>query len=194
MLLTALLCNVCFLTTPDGIPYIEIPGTYRSIWKPNRQDISYGVAASVQRVGGSGATVGAQINGWAMAGVHSQTWGVATEAVAEKGSKSILVGLESLVVNREPTNDSQKIGVNIVYNSPVYANKNSIGLWFTSTPNTGWNSGIKFDRVSLKASNGTRAAVIDLSEIDPVELSQMDLIKLPNGKAIRWTGKELKVY
>jgi hypothetical protein len=192
-MIEALLCVFCFLTTPDGVPYMETAGSYRSIWSPNREDISYGFAAGVTRVGGMGHTVAGQFNGHALSGVNAQTWGVATEAVARQGSKSILVGLESLVGNYEPTNNSAKIGVNIVYKSNVAANENSVGLWFTSDPNTGFESAIKLDRYSIFHSRTKRAAVIDLADMDITQLKDVDLIRFPNCKAMRWDGEALKV-
>jgi hypothetical protein len=184
----------------EGIPYAWLAGSYYSIWEPTQHDtLATGFASLVKRKAGSttSQTVAGQFNAWSMDGVTAYTWGIATEAVAAKGSKSILVGIESLVGNFEPTNIQPKIGLNVVFKNtmnstgPSYNssknNANSWAIWISSDIDTGFESAIKLDRHSISSSsNRARAAVIDLSELDPSTLDQIDLIKLPNGKAIYW--------
>jgi len=182
----------------EGTPYTYLSGSYLSIWSPTQNGIATGFATRVARTAGGSAaqTVAGQFNAWSGAGVSAQTWGVATEAVAEKGSQSTLVGAEILIGNMEPTNDKPKVGINIVFKNTISLSENynpqrnntgSVGIWFTSDRDTGFASAIKLDNNSIAPSaTQARAAVIDLSEIDVNKIAEMDLIKLPGGKAIFW--------
>jgi hypothetical protein len=187
----------------ENIPYTWLKGTYYSIWEPNQPNtLATGFASLVKRTNGDNKshTVAGQFNAWSQSGVSSPTWGVATEAVADTGSSSILIGLESLVGNFESKNEQPKIGINIVFKNtrnstgPAFNssknNTNTTGLWFTSDQNTGFESGIKFDRHSVSASSRqSRPAILDLSELDPATIENVDLIKLPGGRAIYWDSK-----
>lgn len=194
MILATLLCSFCITVAPDGFNYFNGGGTFYTIFDTTRSDETAGFATLITRKGGTGNTIGGQFNAHSTTGAGT-VWGVATEAVAQENHRGALVGIEALVGNLSTNifgNSAPKIAVNAVYKG-VY-NANSTGLWFTAYPNTGFETGIKFDRVSLKASDAKRATVIDLSEIPLDDLKNMDLIKLPNGKALRWDGSSLSVY
>jgi hypothetical protein len=189
---------VNYQTTLAGHPYVAVAGPVFPIWDMTGQDtrdnIVYGVATMVKRLAGEGQTVGAQVNGWSASGIAGQTWGIATEAVGMKGNRSILVGLEAMVANLEPIHDHAKIGINIVFNGGADeagigqgSNTNSTGLWFTSRTAVGFESAIKLDRRSISTSANRRPpAVLDLEDLDPATIGEVDLIRLPNGKAIRF--------
>lgn len=201
-LLIPILCNFCITTTPDGFQYFNGQGSYYTDFSTSRSDITYGYAAGVVRSASptsNSHTVAGQFNAHGGDGVFSTTFGVATEAVGLVGAKGPLVGIEALVANYGDDHTAPKVAVNAVYKS-YYGNANTNSTaFFVSAYNTIWaqngfETGIKFDRVSLKASPNRAAAVIDLSEIPLEDLKNMDLIKLPNGKSLRWTGNELKLH
>jgi len=185
-------------TSNEGTPYTYLLGSYLSIWEPTQDGIATGFATRVRRTSGGqlAQTIGGQFNAWSGPGVSAQTWGFASEAVAELGSQSVLVGGEILVANWEPTNYKPKIGLNLVFKNTKYIgegwspdrnNDGAVGIWFTSDTNTGFPSAIKFARHSLAPSaTQARAAVLDLSEIDTNKIVEIDLILLPGGKAIFW--------
>lgn len=194
MILATLLCSFCVTLAPDGFTYFNGGGSFYNIFTVQREDLTAGYATLITRNGGTGQTVGGQFNAHATVG-SATVWGVATEAVAQENHRGALVGIESLVANQSTNifgSNAPKIAVNAVYKG-VY-NANSIGLWFTAYPDSGFETGIKFDRVSIKASDSKRAAVLDLSEIPLDDLKNMDLIRLPNQKALRWDGNSLSVY
>ncbi|HEX4944657.1 MAG TPA: hypothetical protein VFV55_09915 [Usitatibacteraceae bacterium] len=190
--------HVRYQEAPHHYPYVSINGPLLPIWKMTlddpRDNIVYGLATMVTRSNGEGATVGGQINAWAGNGITGQTWGTATEAVGMKGNKSILVGLEALVANQEPEHDLPKIGINIVFNNGgdldsagEGSNVNSVGLWFTATSMKSFESAIKLDRRSISGSiSKPRPAVLDLEDLDPDTIGEVDLIRLPGGKSIRF--------
>lgn len=198
MILATLLCSFCITVAPDGFQYFNGGGSFYTVFDTDRADETAGFATLITRKDGSANTVGGQFNAHSLAGPGT-VWGIATEAVAKDNHKGPLIGIEALVAD-ETTNifgrgTAPKIAVNAVYKSlHPDANQNSIGLWFTAYTNNGFETGIKFDRVSLKASAVKNAAVIDLSEIPLDDLKNMDLIRLPNGKALRWDGNSLSVY
>ena len=87
---------------------------YVSIWEPTQPGIAYAFAGSLRRNAGSSEilrdfTVAAQLTAQNGAGVHQWAFGVAAEAWALPGSRSILVGVESAVINEEPTNLYPKV-------------------------------------------------------------------------------------
>ena len=201
-LLIPILCNFCITATPDGFQYFNGQGSYYTDFATSRSDITYGYAAGVVRNSSptvNSYTVAGQFNAHANNGVFSPTFGIATEAIGLVGATGPLVGIEALVANYGADHTAPKVAVNAVYKSYFgNANTNSTAF-FVSAYNTIWaqngfETGIKFDRVSLKASPNRAAAVIDLSEIPLEDLKNMDLIKLPNGMSIRWNGSSLSVY
>ncbi len=97
------------------------------------------------RVGGSAEpqrdfTVAAQLTAQNGPGVEQWAFGATTEAWALPGSRSILVGLESAVINEEPGNTYPKIANNVVFKNRADngikpgrpMNANSIGYWITA--------------------------------------------------------------
>lgn len=182
-----------------GYEYVPVEGAIMPIWDARADDapsnIVYGVAAMVRRFAGQGLTVGAQLNGWAGPGITGTTFGAATESVGMAGNRAVLVGLESMVANWEPTNDRPKIGVNIVFNNSMNrsneklsgdgSNVNAIGLWFSTYSAQGFESAIKLTKTAISPSRAKpRPAVIDLEDLDPATIAQVDLIRLPEGRAI----------
>ena len=198
MILATLLCSFCITVAPDGFNYFNGGGSFYTVFETERADETAGFATLITRKGGTGNTIGGQFNAHSTTG-NGTVWGVATESVALDSHKGALVGIEALVADMTTNifgrGTAPKIAVNAVYKSQhPDANHNSIAFWVTAYPNNGFETGLKFDRVSLKASDSKRATVLDLSEIPLEDLKNMDIIKLPNGKSLRWTGNELKVY
>ena len=177
--------------TADGRSYTLLEGAYTATYESSGPDIDYGFAAKVTRVaGGVGQlTVGAQLNGWSGPGVSSQTFGAAIEAVAMLGSRSILIGTETLVGNFDPMNVSTKIANNAVFvnkplggaNSATRNNANSIAYWVTATAGTGFETALKLDRNSIADSDVRQASVIDLSELEDLDVV---VFRLPQGTVI----------
>jgi len=100
------------------------PPTYWSIWSPEEAGIAYGIAANVYRTLGSkrplaDLTVAAQLTARNGTGVHQWVFGIASEAWALKGSRSILIGLETAVINEEPMNQYPKVANNAVMKNRI---------------------------------------------------------------------------
>ena len=121
-------------------------------------------------------TVGAQINAKNFAGVHQIVFGIATEAWAEPGSRSMLYGIEATTINREPDNPYRKVSMwstfknrtdTDYYNVPADPmNINSQALRIESQIGTGFERGVVFAPISLHVSpTMARPAAIDLSEL-----------------------------
>ncbi|HUI99604.1 MAG TPA: hypothetical protein VLY46_05170 [Usitatibacter sp.] len=119
------------------------------------------------------------------AGTGNTVWGVVSEAVNFPAAQGNVVGIESGVVNMNPSNDSQLRGLHLVFKDrtdlaidaavPVvgrnHYNENSAALYIASQPRSGageysgWQSGIKFDAASLdRSASVPYAAAIDVSE------------------------------
>ena len=135
----------------------------------------------------------AQLTAQNGAGVHQWAFGVAAEAWALSGSRSILVGVESAVINEEPTNPYPKIAVNAVMKNradggvdPGTAmNANSVAFWVSAQPGTGFERGLVFDRDSLVMAAG-RPAAIDLSDVPDDQIGQIDLIRIRKDVSLRY--------
>lgn len=112
-------------------------------------------------------------------------WGMVTEAVNFPVAQGNIVGIESAVVNMNPSNQAQLRGLHVVFKDridlalasavPVVGenryNENSAAVYITSQPRSaageysGWQTGIKFDTASLDRSASVPYAVaIDVSE------------------------------
>jgi len=170
-----------------------------------QSQIAYGLpVVEATRVTDNGAppdtlvTVGAQINASNAAGVHQIAFGIATEAWAQPGSVSRLVGIEASTINREPANAQRKIGAWLTFkNRPDYLywspppdpmNENSQALRIEGETGTGWSRGIVFAPTALRASRDrARPAAIDLSEL--ANLEGVDVIKFPDGCALVYAGR-----
>src|SRR5207237_4846232 len=97
----------------------EAQPSYISIWEPSAPGYAFTFATALTRTAGSveplqDFTVAAQLVARNGPGVHQWAFGAATEAWAMQGSRSILVGLESAVINEEPGNVYPKIANNAV--------------------------------------------------------------------------------
>lgn len=174
------------------------PSAYMTIWSPDRPGIAYGFAGTVSRVAGSADpftdfTVAAQLTARNGPGVDQWAFGVAAEAWAMPGSRSVLVGIEATIVNEEPKNLHPKIANNAVMknradggsNPGAPMNANSIAYWVTAQPGTGFERGLVFDRGSLVKASG-RPAAIDLSDIPDDAIGEIDLIRIRSGVSLRY--------
>jgi hypothetical protein len=175
--------------------------THFSLWSPTDPGIAYGFAANLMRRSGSTPyadfTVAAQLTARNGPGVDQWAFGAATEAWATLGSRSILIGLESAVINEEPTNDKPKIANNAVFKnradgmaapaSPM--NAASIAYWITAQPGTGFERGLVFGQGSLLAEHD-RPIAIDLSGFSDDEIESIDLIRIRKNVALRYVIKD----
>jgi hypothetical protein len=184
------------------------PQSYVSVWEPAQPGIAYAFAGSLLRTAGSSEllrdyTVAAQLTARNGAGVHQWAFGAAAEAWALPGSRSILVGVESAVINEEPTNLYPKIAVNAVMKNRedggadpgVPMNANSVAFWVSAQPGTGFERGLVFDRDALAMVAG-RAAAIDLSDVPDDEIGQIDLIRIRKDVSLRYdpASRRLVLY
>jgi len=156
------------------------------------------ICTGLTRTGGSSAplldfTVAALLSAKNGPGVNQWAFGAATQAWAQPGSQSILVALESAVINEEPTNAYPKIANNAVIKNRADGgadpgqpmNANSIAYWITAQPGTGFERGLVFDTQSLLASRG-RPAAIDLSDLSDAQIGAIDLIRIRKDVSLRY--------
>jgi hypothetical protein len=168
------------------------------VWEPARPGNAFSFFTEMTRTGGSALplqdfTVAAQLVAKNGPGIHQWAFGVATEAVALPGSRSVLVGAENTASNMEPTNIYPKIANNAVFknrfdgapNPGVPMNANSIAYWITAQPGTGFERGLVYDRDALLHTTG-RAAAIDLSDIPDDQIGAIDLIRIRKNVALRY--------
>jgi hypothetical protein len=186
-------------------------GPFYSNWSPKDREIGYLFAGVADRYSDDGAppysvlTVGAQINAKNHAGVNQIAFGIATEAWAEPGSRSMLTGIEATAINREPSNPYRKISMwstfknrrdeeyNNVPDDPM--NINSQALRIESQLGTGFERGVVFAPISLHGSpQMARPAAIDLSEIPDAQIGEIDLIRIRNGVALRYDPQSRSLY
>ncbi len=174
------------------------PPPYYAIYETTAPGIAFGFAASVLRTGGSPLplqdySVGALFSTRNGPGVQQWAFGAATEAWALPGSRSVLVGIESAVINQEPANLYPKVANNAVMKNrgdgapdPGAAmNANSIAYWITGQPGTGFERGVVFDTDAL-AMPGGRPAAIDLSAIPDDRIGEIDLIRIRKDVSLRY--------
>jgi len=174
------------------------PPPYFSVWTVTQPGFGYGFAAAVDRTNGSNVsltdfTVAAQLTARNGLGVHQWAFGLAAEAWALRGSRSILVGVEAAVINEEPTNLNPKIANNAVMKNHADGtdaladpmNSNSIAYWVSAQPGTGFERGLAFDRDSLVMKAG-RAVAIDLSDIPDDRIGEIDLIRIRKDVSLRY--------
>ena len=164
--------------------------------RPNSH-YAFGYAADMLRTSGRGEledqTIGGIFSVRHPAGIHQWAIGAVTQVWGLPGSRSLLVGFESGVVNEEASNPHPKIAFNAVYKnrsdlgkSPgAPYNAHSIAYWVSAQPGTGFERGLVFDRDSL-AAVGKRAAVVDLSELPDDQIGQVDLIRIRKDVALRY--------
>jgi hypothetical protein len=168
------------------------------VWQPQRPGNAFSFFTEMTRIGGSAAalqdfTVAAQLVAMNGPGVHQWAFGVASEAIALAGSRSILVGAENTVVNLEPTNVYPKIANNAVFKNRFDGgadpgapmNASSIAYWITAQPGTGFERGLVFDRSALRTTAG-RPVAIDLSDILDDAIGDIDLIRIRKNVALRY--------
>jgi hypothetical protein len=174
------------------------PHSFITVWSPVLPGNAYGFFTETTRVAASvdplrDFTVAAQLVAKNGPGVHQWAFGVASEAWAQPGSRSILVGLESAVINEEPSNVYPKIANNAVMKNRadgaadpgVPMNANSIAYWITAQPGTGFERGLVFDRQSL-AATADRPVAIDLSDLPDDVIGNIDLIRIRKDVALRY--------
>ena len=174
------------------------PHSFITVWSPTAPGYAASFFTEATRTAGSSAplqdfTVAAQLVAKNGPGVHQWAFGVAAEAWAQPGSRSVLVGLEAAVINEEPGNLYPKIANNAVMknradggaNPGQPMNTNSIAYWVTAQPGTGFERGLVFDGVSLKSGAG-RPAAIDLSDIPDDEIAGIDLIRIRKDVTLRY--------
>ena len=189
---------VLFALTASANVALADPPPYFSIYDTGQPGYAYGFGALVRRTGGSTSplvdfTVAAQLSAVNGPGVEGWAFGAATEAWAQPGSHSILVGLESAVINEEPTNLYPKIANNAVMKNRADGstdpgwpmNDNSIAYWITGQTGTGFERGLVFDTYALTMPNG-RPAAIDLSDLPDDQIGQIDLIRIRKDVALRY--------
>jgi len=184
------------------------PPPYVSVWEPTMPGVAWAFAGLLRRTGGSSEplrdfTVSAQFVAQNGPGIHQWAFGLASEAWALPGSRSILVALESAVINEEPANVYPKIANNAVMKNRADGgadpgqpmNANSIAYWVTAQPGTGFERGLVFDGTSLLAAGG-RAAAIDLSDIPDDQIGQIDLIRIRKDVSVRFdpASRQLVLY
>jgi hypothetical protein len=174
------------------------PPPYVAVWQPTQPGLANAFVGGLHRIGGSAEslrdfTVAAQFTAQNGAGVHQWAFGLASEAWALPGSRSILVGIESAVINEEPTNAYPKIAVNAVMKNRAdqgvdpgaASNANSIAFWISAQTGTGFERGLVFDRNALAMPAG-RPAAIDLSDIPDDQIGQIDLIRIRKDVSLRY--------
>jgi len=174
------------------------PNSFITVWSPTLPGNAYGFFTETTRIASSPTplhdfTVAAQLVAKNGAGIHQWAFGVASEAWAQPGSRSILVGLESAVINEEPSNTYPKIANNAVMKNRADGgvdpgaplNANSIAYWITAQPGTGFERGLVFDRNSIVATAG-RPVAIDLSDLPDDQIANIDLIRIRKDVALRY--------
>jgi hypothetical protein len=174
------------------------PNSFITVWGPTAPGNAFSFFTEITRTGGSTLpwqdfTVAAQFVAKNGPGVNQWAFGMASEAWAQPGSRSILVALEAAVINEEPTNTLPKIANNAVMKNradggampALPMNANSIAYWVTAQPGTGFERGLVFDRVSLMAQQG-RPAAIDLSDLDDAAIAEVDLIRIRKNVSLRY--------
>jgi hypothetical protein len=174
------------------------PHSFITVWSPVLPGNAYGFFTETTRIAASenplhDFTVAAQLVAKNGPGIHQWAFGVASEAWAQAGSRSILVGLESAVINEEATNTYPKIANNAVMKNRADGgvdpgapmNANSIAYWITAQPGTGFERGLVFDRQSLVAT-ADRPVAIDLSDLPDDQIGQIDLIRIRKDVALRY--------
>lgn len=172
--------------------------SYFASARPTGPGFALGFASDMLRLGGSATpladyTVGALISVRHAAGVDQRAFGIASEAWARPGARSLLVGVEAAVINEEPGNAYPKIASNAVIKNrsdgapqvDVPMNANSIAYWVSAQTGTGFERGLVFDRHSLLAV-GERPAAIDLSDLPDDVIGTIDLIRIRKDVALRY--------
>ena len=171
---------------------------YSTEWTLNTPGLGCSICTGLTRTGGSSAplldfTIAALFSATNGPGVNQWAFGAATEAWAKPGSQSILVALESAVINEEPTNPYPKIANNAVIKNRADdgvdpgrpMNANSIAYWITAQPGTGFERGLVFHTQSLLATHG-RPVAIDLSDLPDAQIGAIDLIRIRKNVSLRY--------
>jgi hypothetical protein len=206
--LLALSASVLVVSAGAAPPNPPDPQSVVVVWQPTRPGNAFSFFTEMTRVAGSAAplqdfTVAAQLVAMNAAGIHQWAFGVASEAIALPGSRSILVGAENTAINMEPSNVYPKIANNAVFKNRFDGgadpgapmNANSIAYWITAQPGTGFERGLVFDTSALRAVNA-RPVAIDLSDIPDDVIGQIDLIRIRKDVALRYdpTTRQLVVH
>ena len=187
-------------TSAAAVPPLpqDNPNSFITVWSPVLPGNAYGFFTETTRIAASPTplhdfTVAAQLVAKNGPGINQWAFGVASEAWAQPGSRSILVGLESAVINEEPSNLYPKIANNAVMKNRADGgadpgaplNANSIAYWVTAQPGTGFERGLVFDQVSLAATTG-RPAAIDLSDVPDDQIGNIDLVRIRKDVSLRY--------
>ncbi len=145
--------------------------------------------------------VGGQFNARVEGGNHQMAWGVATEAWALPGSRSILVGVESSVINMEETNSLPKYGSYVTFKNrpdgglqqPVSMNEGSVALMIDAQRGTGFERGIVFNENALHPSkNEMKPVAIDFSEVPMDRMKNIILMRFPDGYCKYYVGQGIE--
>lgn len=191
------------------LPIAAFAQSHIRIVEANEPGVVYGFAAAIDRVGGSSVpladfTVGAQFTARNLVGVDRWAFGIATEAWALPGSRSILIGAENAVINEEPSNLHPKVANNVVFKNRADVgrdpgaplNANSIAYWITAQPGTGFERGLVFGQGALVAGGpaGPRPAAIDLSDLTDEQVAGIDLIRIRKGVSLRYDPAKGELY
>jgi len=185
-----MLCLLLIAATPAA-------AQINSVWAPTTEFLGYAYGGRVDRTFVPGLTpysvytIGALLGAHNEAGVDQWVFGIATEAISQLGSKSIVVGFESAAVNMEPLNFMPKIANNAVFKNRLDGaptpsapmNANSIAYWITAQPGTGFERGLVFHDGSLASAAG-RPVAIDFSGVGP----GADIMKFSDGCVLRYAG------
>jgi hypothetical protein len=174
-------------------------------WRHRGGDIAYlfGGTVTLDTPGArphSELAVGAQLNAYATRNSDQIVFGIATEAWALPGSKSMLTGIEATTINMEPDNPWRKISFWSTFKTrpdtkydevPADpANLNAQALRIESQPGTGFERGIVLARHSLHASrNEARPIFLDLREVSADQLAGWDLVAFADGCRLRYAGE-----
>jgi len=169
----------------------------KSVWFPTNEFLGYSFGGRVDRTYVPGLapysvyTIGALLGAHNTAGVDQWVFGIATEAISQLGSRSVIVGIEATAVNMEPLNFMPKIANNAVFKNRLDGapapsapmNANSIAYWITAQPGTGFERGLVFHDGSLASTNG-RPVAIDFSGVSV----GADIMKFNDGCVLRYAG------
>lgn len=145
--------------------------------------------------------VGGQFNSRVEGGNNQMAWGIAAEAWALPGSRSVLVGTEASVINMEPSNTLPKYGSYITFKNrpdggvapPETMNEASVALMIDAQAETGFERGIVFRRESLHPSKQEpKPVAIDFSEIPIEKMRNIVLVRYPDGYCKYYLGQGIE--
>jgi hypothetical protein len=99
-------------TSYEEINLLSVASGIYSGWRTLLGQISYGVASNVYNDGGTGMTVGGQFSAYSTSSASSGTmWGVVSQAIANPGSKSAVIGSELAIVNESSSGTTTAVAL-----------------------------------------------------------------------------------